>query len=438
MQTPLDTSPPVFVMNTYYSGLGIARNLRGRGVEVYGLSFDDSAPGVRSRFFKGIYPVPNGRDEPEALLHRLLEIRKRHTDAPVLFATRDFDVLFLHRYRDELSPHYRIPQNSAASVLLDKMELSRLARAHGIDTPLTVSCSSIEDLESGMAALRFPLVVKPRFAYQWRARGAWQTVGSRKAFLVEDADQLRAECRLLSSISSEILVQEYISGEDTDIVVCAGYVNDRHELVAYFTARKLRQNPPLFGTGCAVEAIDLPEIVPITKRLLQVCRYSGLAEVEYKHDRSTGRFSLIEVNPRHWDQHELGTLAGVNLSWVAYRNMVGGNGAAEAPSYGTRTNRWIAEPEMLRLLLRNARTGLERCAASTPSARLACWLAALRASLAEVFFLLRGRKIFATFRLSDPLPGVILSARTVREIGRFVARRLSRRVSGDASRFQCL
>src|SRR5580765_3956837 len=61
------TLPPVFVMNTYSTGIGIARNLHGRGVDVYGLSSEADAPGVRSRFFKGIYPVPNGRDEPRAL-----------------------------------------------------------------------------------------------------------------------------------------------------------------------------------------------------------------------------------------------------------------------------------------------------------------------------------------------------------------------------------
>ena len=30
--------PAVFVMNVYYSGLGIARSLHGRGVDVFGLS----------------------------------------------------------------------------------------------------------------------------------------------------------------------------------------------------------------------------------------------------------------------------------------------------------------------------------------------------------------------------------------------------------------
>src|ERR1041385_9218417 len=115
------TLPPVFVMNTYYTGIGIARNLHGRGVDVYGLSSEAGAPGVRSRFFRGIYRVPSGRDESEALCEKLIELRKHHHEMPVIFPTRDFDVMFLHNHRRELSALYHIPQNSAVECLLDKL-----------------------------------------------------------------------------------------------------------------------------------------------------------------------------------------------------------------------------------------------------------------------------------------------------------------------------
>src|SRR5215510_3266809 len=111
---------PVFVMNTYYTGIGIARNLYGYGVDVYGLSSETDAPGMRSRFFKGIYRVPNGRDNPKGLCEKLIELRERHADAPVIFPTRDFDVKFLHDNQTQLRSIYRIPQHTAVECLLDK------------------------------------------------------------------------------------------------------------------------------------------------------------------------------------------------------------------------------------------------------------------------------------------------------------------------------
>src|SRR5206468_9943078 len=83
----------------------------GRGIDVFGLSSEAGAPGMTSGFFKDIYEVPNGRDEPDALYRRLLELRSKHSDAPVIFPTRDFDVLFLHHYGQQLRPFYRVPQD---------------------------------------------------------------------------------------------------------------------------------------------------------------------------------------------------------------------------------------------------------------------------------------------------------------------------------------
>src|SRR5215510_7112926 len=130
--------PPVFVMNTHYTGIGIARNLRNYGVDVYGLSWDPNAPGGRSRFFKSIYRVPNCRDEHQAFCEKLFELRKGHNEAPVIFPTRDFDVMFLHNYWRELSSLYRLPGNAAVEFLLDKLVLFRIANEHDVEVPGTV------------------------------------------------------------------------------------------------------------------------------------------------------------------------------------------------------------------------------------------------------------------------------------------------------------
>src|SRR5262245_25296905 len=141
----LQSSPPVFVLNVYYSGMGIARNLRGRGLAVYGLSSEPDAPGMKSRFFESIYRVPNGRDEHDQLCGRLVEIRSNHEQSPVIFPTRDFDVLFLNEYRKQLGGLYRLPENRAVKSILDKLELANIAARQGIDVPMTIACHTIDE-----------------------------------------------------------------------------------------------------------------------------------------------------------------------------------------------------------------------------------------------------------------------------------------------------
>jgi len=420
--------PAVFVMNTYYTGIGIARNLYRYGVDVHGLVWDSDAPGVRSRFFKSIHVVPNGRDEPEALCEKLIELRRQYDEAPVIFPTRDFDVIFLHKYRRELGSLYCLPQDTAVESLLDKHALFKIATERGIPVPQTVICSSMEQIEAQLLTLRFPLVVKPRIAAQWRQKAAWEAVGSRKAFLVENAEELRREYLQISAVNPEVMIQQYVQGSDCDISVYCCFVNADGTIPAFFTARKLRQNPPLFGTGCAVETTDIPEIVPIAERLLQGVGYTGIAEVEFKRDTATGNWFLIEVNPRHWDQHEIGTYVGVNLSWIAYQNMIGRKLDPDAPAQKHRVQlRWIAETESLMLIMRNAYRQIQeqRRLPHSFSQFVKGYYAALSSSLFEIAFLLRGRKVFAILHRRDPWPGVLLFLRTARELCQMLVRRLT-------------
>ncbi len=142
-----------------------------------------------------------------------------------------------------------------------------------------------------------------------------------------------------------------------------------------------------------------------------------MAEIEYKYDRSTGCYFLIEVNPRHWDQHELGTCAGINLTWLAYNDIIGRPLSPKFPSYKGRKCRWIAERELTLLLMRS---GYRRIA-NLLHAASHLWIQARteetgKISVGEVVRLLSGRKIFAIFHRYDPIPGLLLCSHLAREI----------------------
>ena len=423
----MSARPPVFVMNLYYTGIGIARNLDGLGVDVFGLSSEPDAPGKHSRFFRHVYAVPNSRDEPRALYERLMQIRQEHALAPVIFPTRDADVQFLHDYADPLSRHYCLPPSrEAAQLLMDKLRLAALAAERDIAIPKTAVCSSEMDLERAATTFAFPLVIKPRRADEWRRRGAWEEVGARKAILVDTPAQLRDEYRKVSAVSREILLQEYVAGEDSDIVVCCCCIGRDGRWLGHFTGKKLRQNPPLFGTGCLVEATPVPEIIEPSRRLLEACRYSGLAEVEFKRDRASSRFVLIEVNPRHWDQHELGRLVGVNLTRIAYEDWIGLVPEPCLPDVGTaRRPRWIAEREALFLIARN--TARKLAAEGARGATIVSRARILKSAVAELFdIFFRKPRLFSILSSRDPVPGVILCSRLFCETIRLAARNLQR------------
>lgn len=339
---------PVFVLNMSYAGLGVARNLASKGVSVIGLTSEPGSAGALTRFCKAIHQTPNGRDEPEALCQRLLELAEIQRQPIVIFPTRDFDIFFLEAFRSKLEPAFILPQPPIEVInrVMDKFVLADIASRAGIAVPWTRHYQNARDLAADLDHIALPVVIKPRFAYQWRRKGTWEKIGARKAVIVYTRQMLKEELDQIFIVDQDILLQEFIPGDDRDISLCCCYMSRQLEMLGCFTARKLIQSPALFGTGCLVEARSIPELIPLTEKLLRACEYSGLAEVEFKFNAKTGKYSLIEVNARHWDQHELGTRLGVNLSWIAYNDVALGRQVSTKPDYRLRFS-WVAERELL-------------------------------------------------------------------------------------------
>ncbi len=343
--------PPVLIMNLFYTGIGIARDLSGTGVRLIGLSAHRHGAGNHTRLCEVRFS-PNSQEEPELLVDFLLRSAAELRGA-VIFPTRDFDVLFLDRYRGMLGPHYRlaIPPSASLFKVINKYALVCAAREAGVAVPHSMIVRTPEDLDQVEKEVGFPCVVKPVSSHQWREGANWEKVGGRKAFLIDSRETLGREYAQVSRAHRELLVQEWIPGKTEEIVVLGGYVSARSELQAYFTARKIIQSPDeYFGTGCVVRSEDIPDLLEPTRKLLRALDYRGMAEVEYKFDARTREFKLIEMNARHWDQHELGRASGINLSWTAYTDLVGRPSSfGKVPSLPTT---WIAEDPLIRHVLR--------------------------------------------------------------------------------------
>jgi predicted ATP-grasp superfamily ATP-dependent carboligase len=376
--------PPVVVLNMFYSGLGIARALAGKGVRVIGLSADPNAYGNYTRFCE-VELAPSSKDRPEELLEFLLR-RKKDFVGAVIFPTRDADVVLLDRYRKELTCVYRlaVPPARCLRRTIDKYSLALAAQEAGVPVPRTLHLSSPEKLGRVPREVGFPCVLKPISAFQWHMGDAWGRVGARKAVRVDTPEQLQDEYEQISKVTREVLVQEWIAGAVEQITVLGGYVNDDSELASYFTARKILQSPDDCGTGCIVRSEPIPDIVEPTRRLLRTLRYQGMAEVEFKFDVVTREHKLIEINTRHWDQHGLGLASGVNLTWVAYCDLIGKCLPQEEKS--TVHALWIAEDALVVRLLRS----LSNCELRVP----------------RLWNKLSSRRVYGVFSWRDPIPFV--------------------------------
>ncbi len=356
--------PPAIVMNMFYTGLGIARSLGKRGIPVIGLSAQRGVYGNLTRY-ADVRLCPDSRHQPAELFEFLMHLGAGGSECGIIFPTRDDDIVFLDRYREELGRYFglAIPSHGVVKACLDKWETHHWAHRAGISTPNAWMVNSAEDMRRALEEVRYPCVMKPVESFDWHKGKNWALVGGRKAIGVASREQLLEEYQTVSAAGERVLVQEMVEGDDSQLHIAACFLNRDSRLAAGFTARKLMQVPEGFGTGCIVEQVDCPEVLSLAERLLSAMQFTGIAEVEFKRERSSGAFKLIEINARPWDQHRLGTCSGTDLIYLAYREHAGlaaePSGNEEGP-HRTLSNaklgqgaKWIAEDAFVMALLRH-------------------------------------------------------------------------------------
>jgi D-aspartate ligase len=338
--------PPAVVLNTHHTGLGIARNLGPLGIRVIGLTAHASFPGNRSRWLE-YRPSADSLLAPEALRDQLLRLSIELGTSLVLFPTRDHDIVFINRHRSELQDRFLIPfaEPAVIDAVMNKDRLFEIARTVGISVPETVAVNRPEDRVKARD-LRYPCVCKPVYASQWRKPGIWEAVGRQKAVKLDSYAQFEAFYERVVGFDPVVTVQQWVPGEEEDLLIFGSYCNRSSEVVAFFTARKRIQIPPLMGTGVIVEALPIERLREPSAALLKAARFFGISEIEFKRDPRDDRIYLIELNPRHWDQHRLGAVAGVNLSQVAYVDAIDRPIPRMTQSSGSIA--WVAEAEFAR------------------------------------------------------------------------------------------
>ena len=376
--------PPVaIVMNMFYTGMGVARSLGEQGIPVIGLTAHRGIYGNFTRYAT-LRRSPDSRENPEALLPFLLALGKELDGKAIIFPTRDDDVLFLDRYREQLESRFllAIPDRPALEACLDKAETCRWAQAAGVPAPRTWTIESKENLLRIAPELTFPCVMKPVSAHHWRKGANWQMVGSRKAIALSSLAELLAEYDTVARAESRALLQEMVPGGDDSLWIAACYLDRQSKFIGGFTAQKLLQVPQGMGTGCIVQTVDQPELLATAARLLTTMKFSGIAEVEFKWDAASGQHKLIEVNARPWDQHRLGKICGVDVIHIAYCDLAG----LALPVIGKQKTgqKWIAEDTFCWLLLRT--------------------LWSRQGSIGSLLRLARGQRIYAIWSVRDPLP----------------------------------
>lgn len=313
--------------------VGAARSLARQGVRVV-VVLSPHAPPLRSRSVDAVVRLPraSGGAEASAAATVAVLMGLAERGPAVLFPCTDSALALVAQHERLLrsAMHVAAPSAPVVEAVLSKDVTLQTAMRCGIEVPKAWSIGSRAALLGCRDELRFPLVAKPRdkrSAAEFKTRYYRGLPELERAFMADD------------TFGRRNLLQEFCPGEG----VLVGVIMNHGEPLTLVQHRRLRELPATGGVAVLAETEPLDaEVGDASVRLLRELGWHGVAAVEYRHDRTTGRWVLMEVNGRFWGTHAITQHAGVDFPALAWELACGADpAAAPPPRPGVRTL-WVA------------------------------------------------------------------------------------------------
>ncbi len=285
----------------------VARSLHRHGVRCIVAVPPGQSLRVSSKAISATFQLVGSVAEAATLLRLLAAAEQAAWIAP----TSDGALSIVGHDYDQLSRVAAIgcPRPKIVARVLDKSRTLAAAERCGVPIPKSAVIPSVQDLDSAVSALRFPLVAKPG------DKGA-KPAHDFKTRTFASEGELRAAFAANASFGAGLLFQQYEPGHGVGVEL----LMHSGAPVAHFQHRRLSELPP--SGGVAVVAISEPPdsaLLEHSVRLLRELEWEGVAMVEFRHDPTSGTAALMEVNGRFWGSIALPVAAGVDFPLYAWQ-----------------------------------------------------------------------------------------------------------------------
>jgi predicted ATP-grasp superfamily ATP-dependent carboligase len=278
--------------------VGVIRTLGRAGVPVYAVTEKGVTPASTSRFLTGQVKLSSGGElDQAALLDRLVEVVDGLPARPMLVCTDDEAAVLVAEGAAALTGRAIFPAvpPDLPRQLASKRGLYEICQRYGVPTPATSSVRTGEDLEAALANMTLPVVVKQ--ADSWSRLTRPVVAGSTVLRTAEDVERLRAAFDRWPE-GSDVIVQEYLPDDDAEDWFVHGYCTASSSVARVFTGRKFWSWPARTGMTAYARTESNEELERSVRDLCRRIGYRGIFDTDWRYDRRTGTYLLLDFNPR--------------------------------------------------------------------------------------------------------------------------------------------
>lgn len=173
--------------------------------------------------------------------------------------------------------------------------------------------------------------------------------GRRKAYIFNDPAELDTIIRRAydAGYTSEMVIQDFIPGDDSRMRVLNAYVDQHHRVRMMFLGHPLLEDPsPVAAGNYAAILPDYNEnVFRRIKAFLEDIGYEGVANFDMKYDERDGEYKLFEINLRQGRSSYFVTLNGFNLAKYFVEDLVEDTPFDGETLFGRGSKLWMEIPK---------------------------------------------------------------------------------------------
>lgn len=223
---------------------------------------------------------------------------------------------------------FLLPNEDVFYTLRDKGSFNEYCCNNKLSAPAYYQIGELLNLEQD----KFPILLKP-------------CVGSGSEGQIRLYKPQDLSTEILSEINKKpYLAQEFIgNGHD---VHGAFYLYDEDGFVDAYTHERIRTSPPTGGVTVLSKLSHNQTVIDEGRKILDLIGWKGLVMLEFLYDEKSGKYKVIEANPRVWGSIMLSEFGGSHLLTNYVRRCIGEHSIADYRE-GDSYIRWFFPVDVL-------------------------------------------------------------------------------------------
>ena len=256
-------------------------------------------------------------EKKEVFLKTLKEIKNKYKNNKIiLIACSDVYVRLIVENKKALQKDFIVPyiDLDLMNKLIIKENFYKTCKKYNLDYPKTIIYTK-DNYQKQKLPFDFPIIIKPSDSVSYWKSTFW---GKKKIFVVTSLDELNDILNRIynSTYKRDLIIQEYIEGDDTNLRVLNAYVDSRHKVTFMALGQIVLEDkaPASYGDYDAIIPTYDKKLFDKIQNFLESINYVGYANFDLKYNKKTNSYKLFEINIRQGRSHSFTTLGGYNIT----------------------------------------------------------------------------------------------------------------------------